>query len=162
MPKPADPARTTSLPPENATRDPDAIGTRSVDSPDATIGYVPEGLVVDGYTVLREIARGGMGRVLAARDLTLDREVAIKILLPGRSAAEAERRFVRESKITARLPHPGIPPVYALGQLPDGLPFLAMKLVHGRTLAEELLDRESSNADLPRFLGVFEAPDLCE
>ena len=156
MPKPADPARTTSLPPEDATRVPDAIGTRSVDSPDATIGYVPEGLVVDGYTVLREIARGGMGRVLAARDLTLDREVAIKILLPGRSAAEAERRFVRESKITARLPHPGIPPIYALGQLPDGLPFLAMKLVHGRTLAEELLDRASPNADVPRFLGVFE------
>jgi serine/threonine protein kinase len=84
--------------------------------------------VVPGYRVQREIARGGMGRVLAAYDLTLDREVALKILLPG---AHADR-FVRESKITARLPHPGIPPVYALGTLADGSPFLAMKLIAGR------------------------------
>src|SRR5688572_3512360 len=60
-----------------------------------------------GYRVLREIARGGMGRVVAAHDLGLDREVAIKVLLPGADAG----RFVRESRITARLPHPGIPPV---------------------------------------------------
>ena len=54
-----------------------------------------------------------MGCVFAAIDLTLDREVAIKMLLPG---ADADR-FVPESKITARLPHPGIPPVHALGTL---------------------------------------------
>jgi len=86
---------------------------------------------VPGYRVLREIARGGMGKVLAAFDLGLDRDVALKILLPG---AEADR-FVRESKITARLPHPGIPPVHALGTLADGSPFLAMKLIAGKTLA---------------------------
>jgi hypothetical protein len=64
---------------------------------------------VPGYRVLREIARGGMGRVLAAYDTVLDRDVALKILLPGTRAD----RFVRESKITARLPHPGIPPVHS-------------------------------------------------
>ena len=84
--------------------------------------------VVPGYQVLSEIARGGMGRVLAASDLTLDREVAIKTLLPGANAD----RFVRESKITGQLQHPGIPPVYELGTLADGRPFLAMKLVTGR------------------------------
>src|SRR5208282_6638146 len=89
---------------------------------------------VPGYRVLREIARGGMGRVLAAHDLALDRAVALKILLPGANAD----RFVRESKITARLPHPGIPPVYALGTLADGSPFLAMKLIAGQTLAVEM------------------------
>jgi serine/threonine protein kinase len=68
-----------------------------------------------------------MGRVLGAFDLTLDPEVALKVLLPG---AHADR-FVRESKITARLPHPGIPPVHALGTLADGSPFLAMKLGAG-------------------------------
>ncbi len=101
---------------------------------------------VAGYRVLREIARGGMGRVLSAHDLTLDREVALKILLPG---ADADR-FVRESKISARLPHPGIPPVHALGTLADGSPFLAMKLIAGHTLAVEM-----KTADWPRLLQAF-------
>jgi serine/threonine protein kinase len=71
---------------------------------------------VPGYLVLREIARGGIGRVLGAFDLTLERDVALKILLPGASGD----RFVRESTITARLPHPSIPPVHALGTLAGG------------------------------------------
>src|SRR5262245_24820395 len=87
--------------------------------------------VILGYRVLREIARGGMGRVVAAHELALGRDVAVKVLLPGADAG----RFVRESKITARLPHPGIPPVHTLGTLADGSPFLAMKLVAGETLA---------------------------
>ncbi|MBL8817307.1 MAG: protein kinase [Planctomyces sp.] len=101
---------------------------------------------VAGFEILREIARGGMGCVLAARDLTLDRDVALKVLLPGAS----EDRFVREAKITARLPHPGIPPVYALGWFTDGSPFLAMKLIEGQTLAMEL-----KTANRPRLLQVF-------
>src|SRR5262249_42897867 len=59
-------------------------------------------------------------------------------------------RFVRESKITARLPHPGIPPVHSLGTLADGSPFLAMKLIVGRTLADEM-----KSADRPRLLQAF-------
>src|SRR5437588_6867268 len=83
-----------------------------VPEPDAPETPPPDGLPdVPGYAVSGEIARGGMGRVLAAHDLTLDREVAIKVLLPGQSAEAARRRFVTESKITAKLPHPGIPPV---------------------------------------------------
>jgi tetratricopeptide (TPR) repeat protein len=101
---------------------------------------------VPGYRVLHEIARGGMGRVLAAYDLGLDRDVALKILLPGANSD----RFVRESKITARLPHPGIPPVHALGTLADGSPFLAMKLIAGHTLVEEM-----KRADRPRLLQAF-------
>jgi serine/threonine protein kinase len=112
--------------------------------------------VIPGYEVGGEIARGGMGAVLAARELALDREVAIKVLLPGVAAHLAVRRFVVESRITARLPHPNIPPVYALGELADGSPFLAMKLIRGRTLAELLADRPDPSADLPRFVGVVE------
>jgi serine/threonine protein kinase len=111
----------------------------------ANLDELPE---VPGYRVVGEIAHGGMGRVLAAHDLTLDREVAIKVLLPGSSAAD---RFLRESKITARLPHPGIPPVCALGALPDGSPFRAMKLIAGQTLARELPSGERG-----RLLQVFE------
>jgi serine/threonine protein kinase len=89
------------------------IGSHAdADSPAPNLPAVP------GYRVQHEIARGGMGRVLGAFDLDLERDVALKVLLPGAPAD----RFVRESKITARLPHPGIPPVYALGTLEDGSP----------------------------------------
>jgi tetratricopeptide (TPR) repeat protein len=97
-----------------------------------------------------------MGAILAARELALDREVAIKVLLPGSDAADARRRFVTESKTAAKLPHPGIPPVHALGDLPDGSPFLAMKLIRGHTLAELLARRPNPSADLSRFIGTFE------
>ncbi len=110
---------------------------------------------VPGYEVEHEIARGGMGLVLAARDPKLGRDAAIKVVLPGDRSGDATRRFVQESRITARLPHPGIPPVYELGTLPDGAPFLAMKLVRGRTLAAELRLTDRT-ADLPRLVQVFE------
>ena len=103
---------------------------------------------IPGYRLAAEIAKGGMGRVYAGLDLTLDREVAIKTLLPG---ADAER-FVTEAKITARLPHPGIPPVHALGTLADGSPYLAMKLIRGRTLADLLRERPAPLQELPRFV----------
>jgi tetratricopeptide (TPR) repeat protein len=107
---------------------------------------------IPGYNITAEIARGGMGRVYAGYDLTLDREVALKTLLPGADAA----RFVVEARITARLPHPGIPPVHALGALADGTPYLAMKLIRGRTLADLLKERPSPLHELPRFVQVFE------
>src|SRR5262245_36327787 len=132
-----DPLATTDHAPDSASTD----GFQP--SADALAGELP---AVPGYRIRHEIARGGMGRVYAGHELTLDREVAIKTLLPG---ADADR-FVRESKITARLPHPGIPPVYALGTLADGSPFLAMKLIAGQTLAHEM-----RSADRPRLLQVF-------
>ena len=142
--EPHDPNVTSDLPaaPADSLRLGDPLHTTGHDggsaSTDGTLPGTPaqaSGLpAVPGYQVLYEIARGGMGKVLAAHDLSLDRDVAIKLLLPGANAD----RFVRESKITARLPHPGIPPVHALGTLADGSPFLAMKLVAGRTLAAEI------------------------
>ena len=159
----------TQLPaPGPVAADPESTRARSTDpaaTTDATAGLstdhplLPAGRdlpAVPGYEVTREIARGGMGRVLAARDLVLDRPVAIKVLLPGAVADEAAARFVTESKVTAQLPHPNIPPVYALGSLADGSPFLAMKLVEGSTLAALLKERASPADDLPRFVGAFE------
>ncbi|HEV3004859.1 MAG TPA: serine/threonine-protein kinase, partial [Pirellulales bacterium] len=135
---------TLSMPPTVSYRQPPGTDTVTF-SQRPTDGKQPQGTFGD-YEILREIARGGMGRILAAHDRTLDREVALKILLPGANAD----RFVRESKITARLPHPGIPPVHALGTLADGSPFLAMKLIVGKTLADEL-----KIADRPRLLQAF-------
>lgn len=57
---------------------------------------------IPGYAITEEIAQGGMGKVYAGLDLALDREVAIKTLLPGANV----ERFVTEAKITAKLPHP--------------------------------------------------------
>jgi tetratricopeptide (TPR) repeat protein len=107
---------------------------------------------IPGYTITRLIAHGGMGRVFAGRELRLDREVAIKTLLPN---ADADR-FLTEARITARLPHPGIPPVYALGTQDDGSPYLVMKLIQGRTLADLLKDRGTPGEGLARWLQVFE------
>ena len=84
----------------------------------------------------RELGRGGMGRVLEVRDVALDRAVAIKELLPEASGAPA--RFLREARLTAQLEHPGVVPVYELGQRPDGAPYYAMRKVQGRTLADAL------------------------
>src|SRR5688572_3927929 len=84
------------------TRDPE-----STQPPSRAPGAPPAGLPdVPGYEVTGEIARGGMGRVLAARDLALDRPVAVKVVLPGCGPAAA-LRFVREARVTGRLTHPG-------------------------------------------------------
>src|SRR5262249_9560364 len=68
------------------------------------------------YEREREIARGGMGRIVAARDRRLGRFVAIKELLPGRDGLR--RRFAREARIAARLQHPSIVPVHEGGVWP--------------------------------------------
>jgi serine/threonine protein kinase len=124
-------------------------------------GPDPDGLPeVDSehYVAEAEVARGGMGRILAARDRRLGRPVAIKELI--QLGGEAEIRFRREALITARLQHPGIVPVYEAGRWPSGEPFYAMKLVAGRPLdkvigeARTLPDRL---ALLPRILAATEA-----
>jgi serine/threonine protein kinase len=80
-----------------------------------------------------EIGRGGMGRVVEATDTLLDRRVAVKEALT--TDAELLRRFARETKITARLEHPSIVPVYDAG-VADGSPFYVMRRVTGRPLSE--------------------------
>jgi tRNA A-37 threonylcarbamoyl transferase component Bud32 len=94
---------------------------------------------VSGYEILGELGRGGMGVVYRARHLALDRAVAIKFLRPELARASAARRFREEARVTGQLAHPAIPPVHDFGELPDGRPFLVMKLIKGRTLAD-LLD----------------------
>jgi len=89
--------------------------------------------VADGrYTIGNEVGRGGLGRVLRARDEVLDRPVALKQLFA--SDDSSRRRFIREALITARLQHPAIIPVYDAGRHTDRSPFYAMKLVDGRPL----------------------------
>jgi serine/threonine protein kinase len=93
------------------------------------------GLQIEGrYTVTHRLARGGMGEVFSARDLRLDRTVAMKLL--GVRASRWAARFRVEVHTMTRLDHPGVVPIYDLGTLPDGRLFYTMKLVAGRTLEE--------------------------
>src|SRR5262245_18606256 len=98
--------------------------------PDPERGPTDRVVDEDRYELGREIARGGMGAIFAARDVRLDRPVAIKELLP--SDADTEARFRREALLTARLQHPSIVPIYEAGSWPTGEPFYAMRLVSGR------------------------------
>ena len=108
------------------------------------------------YEVGAEIARGGMGAVYSAVDRAFDREVAVKLVREEFVGTDAAKRFFVEARITGQLQHPGIPPIHEVGTLPDGRPYLVMKLVKGRTLSDLLLERESPGGELDRFLLIFE------
>jgi serine/threonine protein kinase/tetratricopeptide (TPR) repeat protein len=82
------------------------------------------------FRVLRNHKKGGMGRILVASDLELNREVALKEIHPQAADDPLMReRFIVEAEITGGLEHPSIVPVYALGRYPNGRPFYAMRLI---------------------------------
>ncbi len=113
----------------------------------------PVSFQVPGFDLRDEIGKGGMGVVFRARDASMGREVAVKILQTRYGPrSDSAARFVQEARITSQLQHPGIPAVYAVGELADGRPYLAMKLIKGRTLDEKLKAQEPMDA-----LAVFEA-----
>jgi eukaryotic-like serine/threonine-protein kinase len=111
---------------------------------------------LDRYTLLGEVAQGGIGRILRAHDRHLGREVALKVPRDPRDCA----RFEREARITARLQHPAIVPLYEAGVAEDGTPFLTMKLVAGRSLREVIAGCAAFRdrlALLPNVLAILEA-----
>jgi serine/threonine protein kinase len=129
----------------------------SFDFPTSTPPFLSANLMAGRYELGQIIGEGGMGIVYRARDRALDREVAVKLVKPGVPAsAPVVARFVGEATVTGQLQHPGIPPVHELGTLADGQPFLAMKLVKGRTLRELLRERPGPAAELGRYVAVFE------
>ena len=90
------------------------------------------------YEILAPLGAGGMGEVYRARDTRLGREVAIKVL-PPESAADPgrRRRFEQEARSASALNHPNIVTVYDVGSV-DGVSYIAMELVEGKTLRELL------------------------
>ena len=90
------------------------------------------------YQILAPIGAGGMGQVFRARDTTLDRDVALKVL-PDAFAQDGERvaRFTREAKTLAALNHPHIAAIYGL-EARDGLTALVMELVEGEDLSQRI------------------------
>jgi tetratricopeptide (TPR) repeat protein/tRNA A-37 threonylcarbamoyl transferase component Bud32 len=112
----------------------------------------------DHYVLGDEIARGGMGRILRARDRRLGRQIAIKENLAA--TGDHAHRFEREARITARLQHPSIVHVHEAGVWPSGEPFFAMDLVAGRSF-DEVIARattlEQRLALIPNVLAVADA-----
>ncbi|HPF61324.1 MAG TPA: serine/threonine-protein kinase [Gemmatimonadales bacterium] len=93
------------------------------------------------YQLERELGRGGMGIVFLARELTLDRLVAIKVLPPAMAGDAALReRFIREARTAAQLSHPNIVPIFRADAI-DGTAFFAMGYIDGETAAERLAAR---------------------
>lgn len=109
------------------------------------------------YDILSERARGGLGRILEARDQHLGRMVAIKELL--RASTFTESLFIREALITARLQHPGIVPVHEAGRWPSGDPYYIMKLLSGQSMQVWIRDTNTLKqrmALLPNVIAVVE------
>jgi tetratricopeptide (TPR) repeat protein len=120
--------------------------------PGAPSGVTPE---VPGYEIVRELGRGGMGVVYEARQLALDRPVALKMLRDG-ALAEAEElaRFRREAETVARLRHPNVVQVYEVREGP-GHPYFTMEFVEGGTLARRLGGKPLPPAEAARVVEVL-------
>ena len=121
------------------------------------------------FRVLRRHAKGGLGEVLVAEDTELNRNVALKQIREDLADDEVSRtRFVMEAEVTGGLEHPGIVPVYGLGQYANGRPFYAMRFVKGDSLREAVqqyhtrsdMSPAERNLSLRGLLGRF--VDVCQ
>ncbi len=120
------------------TEDRESSRTGSSSDP-ASRSATNDPLRIGRYWIVRTLGQGGFGRVYLARDLDLDRVVAIKVPNPARISASSDiESYLAEARALARLDHPRIVPVYDMGRTDDGLCFVVPKYIEGCDLAERL------------------------
>src|SRR5512140_1646202 len=108
----------------------------------------------DRWRILAELGKGGMGEVYLAEHLELDRQEALKILMPSIARdPQFVSRFRREARAVNRLRHPNIVAIYDFGQLPDGRFYLAMEYAAGESVYRLL--RRAQVIELPRALHLL-------
>ena len=124
---------------------------------------LPTGAEISGYRIERLVGRGGMGELYEARQLSLDRRVALKLIAPQLASDDAFRaRFRREAKAAAAIDHPNVLPVYESGETADGRLFLASRFVEGGDLGAHLersgpLDPHEAIAILTQVAAALDA-----
>jgi serine/threonine protein kinase len=94
--------------------------------------------VIHGYEIQRLVAKGGMAEVYLAEQISLGREVAIKVLYPKSDDEQFTERFLHEARLVARLNNPNVITIYDFGALDDGRFFLSMEYLHGGDLEQRL------------------------
>ena len=122
-----------------------------------SMGALPGQLPGPRYSIVEPLGRGGVGKVVASLDREIGRVVALKTLRQGNEAeSHVVRRFLHEARITAKLEHPNIVPVYDLGALPNAEPYYTMRIVKKQSLGD-VLDRPALRAQwsLVRLLGAY-------
>ena len=128
----------------------DHVPGSTVDASEETNSYKPEGAAWSGgrFRILRFHAEGALGAIYVAHDEELNRDVALKRIKDEPAYdPNARVRFVREAEITGRLEHPGIVPVYGLGQYADGRPEYAMRFIEGESLRTAIYRHHAAGAD---------------
>jgi WD40 repeat protein/tRNA A-37 threonylcarbamoyl transferase component Bud32 len=111
--------------------------------------------LVPGFDVLEELGRGGMGVVYKARQVKLNRLVALKMILSGVHATEGDRaRFRREAEAAARLQHPNIVQIFEVGEV-EGRPFLALEFVGGGSLAQKIKGSPQPPRQAATLIGIL-------
>lgn len=107
---------------------------------------------IGDYELRGEIGRGGMGSVIKAHQVSLDRPVALKMILRGPFASDEDMvRLRTEAEAAARLNHPNIVHVYEVGEY-EGQPYFSMKFIDGETLSQRLADRALSSREAATLL----------
>ncbi len=133
----------------------DLTGRETLDDSDiesARAAHIPPSF--GDYEPLAEIGRGGMGVVYRARQISLDRPVALKMILRGALASGSDvARFRVEAESAARISHPNIVPVFEVGER-DGQPYFSMQLVEGTTLSQKLADGPLSPREAASLLAL--------